>query len=264
MLQQIISIATQAWNIAMKYYKKKYTTTIKWKDEKYTDYLTSADLEIDIFIREKIQKLTPEYDILTEENEHRPKTFNENVRIIDPIDGTKWFVEETDGFSIMIGLATNGIPTLWVIYYPSLDILLYAQKWEGAFCVSNWNTIRCSMSTKQKLKDATMYYFEGTNEKEEKDIMQLKNLIDMQAFNGSNHIHDLVLWKCEAAWWGRSSAPWWHRDLCAPSVIVSEAWWMYVNHHGDYINFKNLEKHNWRFAASNQMIFDKIGEIIFS
>jgi len=45
--------------------------------------------------------------------------------LVDPIDGTKDFIRGEDGYSVMIGLVCDGVPTVGVVYQPVIDRLFY-------------------------------------------------------------------------------------------------------------------------------------------
>lgn len=53
------------------------------------------------------------------------------VWLIDPIDGTKDFIRGGDGFAIMIGLAIGGVPTVGVVYQPTIDRLFFGTPRDG-------------------------------------------------------------------------------------------------------------------------------------
>jgi 3'(2'), 5'-bisphosphate nucleotidase len=46
--------------------------------------------------------------------------------LVDPLDGTKEFIQRNGEFTVNIALIENGIPVLGVIYAPALDLLYYA------------------------------------------------------------------------------------------------------------------------------------------
>lgn len=96
--------------------------------------VTKADLASDKYIRSVLSKAFPEYGILSEETEDNLERLNkEFVWIIDPIDGTKDFVNRDDEFAINIALARNGKPVLGLIAVPAKDIVYYAFENGGAF-----------------------------------------------------------------------------------------------------------------------------------
>ena len=53
--------------------------------------------------------------------------------IVDPLDGTSDFIDETGDFVVQIGLAVRGEPWLGVVYQPVGDRLFYAARGQGAY-----------------------------------------------------------------------------------------------------------------------------------
>src|SRR3989344_4537653 len=85
------------------------------------DFVTAADLAVDKFLKENLNKAFHEIPILSEE------TFDGNFEkykkkellfIIDPLDGTSNFSRGDDNFCISVGLAERGEPLLGVIFSP--------------------------------------------------------------------------------------------------------------------------------------------------
>src|SRR5882672_1303565 len=66
--------------------------------------VTNADHEADRIIREGLRKAFPDHAILTEESVMDGLADSEYVWVVDPLDGTKAYVNGTSGFSVMIGL----------------------------------------------------------------------------------------------------------------------------------------------------------------
>jgi 3'(2'), 5'-bisphosphate nucleotidase len=56
---------------------------------------------------------------------------------VDPLDGTKEFINRNGEFTVNIALLENGRPVLGVVYAPCLDELYWAASEEGAFVVNN-------------------------------------------------------------------------------------------------------------------------------
>lgn len=53
--------------------------------------------------------------------------------LVDPLDGTKEFIQRNGEFTVNIALIDGGIPVLGVIYAPALDLLYYAGQGLGAW-----------------------------------------------------------------------------------------------------------------------------------
>ena len=123
MVKKIINIAKEAGKIILKYYSKDLEASIK--DKIPYNFVTKADIESDKYIRQRLQKEFPGDYMLSEENKNIPPKYSGRVWMIDPLDGTKDFVNKGSGFSVMIGLCDNGKPILGAVYAPDKDLLYY-------------------------------------------------------------------------------------------------------------------------------------------
>lgn len=81
--------------------------------------VTEADLAADHIIRERLQSLWPDIPVISEESiAYRDKDFSRYF-LVDPLDGTREFINHTGEFSINIALIENGRAIMGVIYAPS-------------------------------------------------------------------------------------------------------------------------------------------------
>lgn len=87
--------------------------------------LTSADLAANEILRSTLPAIDPEAGWLSEENEDRPETRldQERLWIVDPIDGTREFVDGSGEYSISAGLAINGRPDLGGVALPGENLI---------------------------------------------------------------------------------------------------------------------------------------------
>ncbi|MCF7815905.1 MAG: 3'(2'),5'-bisphosphate nucleotidase CysQ [Candidatus Pacebacteria bacterium] len=141
LLDIAIAAAKHAGDEIIKLYA---TTTHETKDD--GSPVTVADMRSNEILTDHLSKTN--ITILSEESEGIATPYPEQMWIIDPLDGTKDFLEKTGDFSVMIGLLENGRPTLGVVYVPVHDILYYATKGSGAFLLSKEVTTRLSISDK--------------------------------------------------------------------------------------------------------------------
>jgi len=75
------------------------------------------------------------YPIITEET---PCSYDKRKNwkkhwLVDPLDGTKDFLDKNDEFTINIALIENGNPILGVVFAPALDLLYSAQNNKGSY-----------------------------------------------------------------------------------------------------------------------------------
>tara|TARA_Y100000590_G_scaffold331382_1_gene376528 strand:- start:197 stop:613 length:417 start_codon:yes stop_codon:yes gene_type:complete len=123
---QISNIAIEAGTIAMGYYKSDIT--IDKKDD--NSPVTKADLAANDFILKQLKKIDNTIPILSEETliewTERKKWIT--YWLVDPLDGTKEFINKNDEFTVNISLIENNIPVVGIIYAPALSSLYIAKK----------------------------------------------------------------------------------------------------------------------------------------
>lgn len=83
--------------------------------------ITQADLAAHNIIVNTLSKLTPEISIISEESEDKKLPDGEFFWLVDPLDGTKEFINKNGEFTVNIALIQNGMPILGVVYAPALD-----------------------------------------------------------------------------------------------------------------------------------------------
>jgi len=89
--------------------------------------VTNGDLEVDKLLREKIIQITPNIPLISEET----VKFNNNNKyknfwLVDPIDGTKEYINNKDEFTLNASLIINLEPAIGVIYAPAKKRLFYS------------------------------------------------------------------------------------------------------------------------------------------
>ncbi len=59
--------------------------------------------------------------------------------LIDPLDGTKEFIDRNGEFTVNIALIQNGVPVIGVVYAPVSQLCFWGERARGAFCVNITN-----------------------------------------------------------------------------------------------------------------------------
>jgi myo-inositol-1(or 4)-monophosphatase len=96
--------------------------------------VTEADLAADRLLRSQLLEARPGYGWLSEETADSPERLSrQRVWVVDPIDGTRSFIDGRAEFAICVGLAEDGAGVLGVVYNPATDELHHAARGEGAF-----------------------------------------------------------------------------------------------------------------------------------
>ena len=124
--------------IILKYYKNLSSKHINTKSSD-DDYVSIADKESEIYIVKNLIGFLNINQYIGEEtsytNKDDYKSFEKNALywVIDPIDGTKNYINGKNEFCSMISLVFNSIPIASFVYYPLKNLLVYAFKGFGAY-----------------------------------------------------------------------------------------------------------------------------------
>jgi len=131
-LALMVTAAKAAGEIALKFQTEGFE---RLEDKSSGDpFLTEADLAIDKTLREGLRAARPDYGWLSEETESDSSYLSaKRSFVVDPIDGTREFVERTGEFAISIGLIEDGKPVAGVIYNPMKPHLISGCVGEGVF-----------------------------------------------------------------------------------------------------------------------------------
>lgn len=97
--------------------------------------LTAADLAAHHVITAALQNLTPDLPVLSEESADVPWQTRQSWQrywLVDPLDGTKEFINRNGEFTVNIALIDKGVPVLGVVYVPTLELLYCGAQGLGA------------------------------------------------------------------------------------------------------------------------------------
>lgn len=104
----------------------------KW-DKKPGDPVSEADLAVDALLKERLCGARPDYAWLSEETEDDPARLDARcVWIVDPIDGTRSFLQGRPEFTVVGALVTDGAPVLGVVFNPATGDFFEAVRGGGA------------------------------------------------------------------------------------------------------------------------------------
>ncbi|MCK4553562.1 inositol monophosphatase [Candidatus Parcubacteria bacterium] len=142
------------------------------------DVSTDLDKQTEQLIVTAIQKKFPSHNIIREEGDNIDNQ-SDYTWIIDPIDGTKYFVNGIKFFTTSIGLWHKNKPVMGVIYNPGTKDCYWAEKNKGAFL----NNKKLRVSQRNKLSEAIIsieLYKIDQQTQQQKNILykRLQNIIN--------------------------------------------------------------------------------------
>lgn len=87
--------------------------------------VTLADEAADAIISAGLRKAFPDLLLVTEEQAATHETQGQTFLIVDPLDGTKEFIQRRGDFTVNIALVENGTPTRGVVYAPARNRMFF-------------------------------------------------------------------------------------------------------------------------------------------
>jgi len=130
-LKLIVAAVRVAGDIARKAYN---TNASKVWDKTEGHPVTDADIAVNDYLYETLTAARPGYGWLSEEtkDDHSrhacPRTF-----VVDPIDGTRAFIDRSPNFAVSVAVIENGQSIAGALYNPLTDELFEAYLGGGAF-----------------------------------------------------------------------------------------------------------------------------------
>ncbi len=141
LLHEVVAIARAAGRAILQVYASSFAVS----EKEDRSPLTEADLRSQDIIGAGLRRIAPEIPLLSEEAEQTP--FSERSRwdwlwVVDPLDGTKEFIQRNGEFTVNIALVHDHRPVLGVVHAPVLQRDYYAAEGYGALRVDGDGGIR--------------------------------------------------------------------------------------------------------------------------
>lgn len=129
-LPLLIDAARMAGRVATSFVGK---TAQRWDKPDGAGPVTEADLAVNDLLLSTLRRARPDYGWLSEESDDdSDRLSRDRVFIVDPIDGTRSFVEGSQTWAHSIAVAEQGRVTAAVVYLPMRDKLYAAALGQGA------------------------------------------------------------------------------------------------------------------------------------
>ncbi len=132
LLPEVIALARDAGRAILEVYASSFT--VSEKDDRSP--LTEADLRSEQLILAGLRRIAPEIPVLSEETGQVPWAQRRSwsrLWVVDPLDGTREFVQRNGEFTVNIALVQDHRPVLGVVHAPALGRDYYASEGAGSF-----------------------------------------------------------------------------------------------------------------------------------
>ncbi|MBG98204.1 inositol monophosphatase [bacterium] len=220
---------------------KKSFRTLEEKDisaKEGFDLVTKVDQDSELFLKEGLYQIDEKAGFLGEESGKQDSLDSDKIWIVDPIDGTRNFVQGLPFFSISVALASKDLKKIYLgaIYDVVHDEMFIAEKGMGSYLKQGGKSIQMQVSEKKELEGSMIAT--GFPHKE-KDRIKLFSKQFEALFNKSGGIRrmgsaalDLAYTACGRfdCFWEGGLSVW---DIAAGVLIVDEAGGKVSDFHGE-------------------------------
>ncbi|WP_114287566.1 inositol monophosphatase family protein [Candidatus Halocynthiibacter alkanivorans] len=221
--------ARAAGDIAKPYWRADPQT---WDKGDGAGPVSEADLAVNRMLHAELQQARPGYGWLSEESEDsRERLEKDRVFIIDPIDGTRAFLNGDSHWSHSLAIAEQGQVIAAAVYLPVLDRLYLAARGSGA----TLNGEKISVSARREIDGAT--------------VLAAKRVLEPAFWPGGippveRHFRPSLAYRLSLVAQGRFDAmlvmrDTWEWDVAAGSLLVQEAGGEVTDSRGNTLRFNN-------------------------
>ncbi|PIT89340.1 MAG: 3'(2'),5'-bisphosphate nucleotidase CysQ [Candidatus Levybacteria bacterium CG10_big_fil_rev_8_21_14_0_10_36_7] len=222
----------------LKYYQNDYSDNIKQKGEP----VTKADIESNKVILSQLLELN--IPVVSEESsDDGSRLESEKVWIVDPLDGTRDFIQKTDEFSVMIALVKKNIPVIGIVYQPVFKRLYVSCKNLGAYVFEEGEWKRLRVSHTATLDKARAVMSKMHLEKKEKDFLK-KLGINSVVQKGSTGLKIGEIAKGSADIYFTFTDKMKQWDTAAGFSIITEAGGKITNIYGSSLKYNTVRLHH--------------------
>ncbi len=277
MLDELLALARSvgwgAADILRRYYRGEFELDIQ---KAHSDPVTAADLAANQYILERLQQTLGEdekFGYLSEE------TFQPGVTpypqpyvwIIDPLDGTRDFIQKTGEYAVHIALTQAGRPILSVVVWPEQEILYYATLNGGTYAEHRSGEVRrlrvkeCGLLVQSDRPEDMRLVISRSHRDERFDALLKRLPQTQQTFVGSVGCKIATILEHRAELYlslTTKSAPkdW---DLAAPELILTEAGGRFTHFDLTPIEYNRADVAQWGgFLASMGQGHDALCQLI--
>ena len=223
-MQVATELARAAGAILLAHYHGPFQVEQKINALQEMEEVTAADREANDLIVRRLALEFPDDGILAEESKDTERRLEKDrVWLIDPMDGTKNFIQRDGDFAVQIGLAVNGESVLGLVYQPARDILYRALRGAGSWIESKGQKAgRMSVSARTKAHDMVLASSRSHRSPRMERVVSTFGFKN-EVRRGSVGVKIGLITEQQADLYLHLSPSTKQWDTCAPQIILEEA-----------------------------------------
>jgi 3'(2'), 5'-bisphosphate nucleotidase len=213
--------------------------------------VTQADRDANAAVLDILAGAFPADAILSEETEDSgARLTSRRVWIVDPLDGTKDFVNRSGEFSVHVGFADGGTAVVGAVYQPITRVMYAASAGHGAWRVIDDERTRVHVVPNAQLSALRIGTSRAYPSEALVRFLDAHGITDRIAMGASTKLVAIAAGELDAVInLGAGECEW---DSCAPDVIIREAGGAYTDGDGAPFRYNQPDPmHHRGSLASN-------------
>lgn len=236
--------------------------------EQEFEYAQKADgslvSEADVISNEVIKAILIDsnknkYGFMSEETDDDLSRFDhDRVWVLDPLDGSKHFIDMTDDFTIQLALLVKNELELAVVYAPAHDVMFFAKKGEGAYMISgDSDPVKISVSD---IKDLTKSRLLVSESRRQEEVRNIGSSLGIEIVPVGSGLKYCLIGRGDGEIVMNLSGEQREWDVAAPALILQEAGGFVCDKEGNPLiwNKENTKMNNGIIGINNRVNLDKI------
>jgi 3'(2'), 5'-bisphosphate nucleotidase len=249
-IEDLIELIKRVMAVSLDFYDHSQYNT-KFKTDKSP--VTDADHFISDLIKVGLQDIAPGVTIISEEDDQtnlQSLLQADHIWLVDPIDGTKSFINKNGNFTINIGLLNKGIPVFGIIAEPLLNEIYFTDAANKAIRIRN--NIREHISTNHLERDGFNVVVSRTYARNQDD--HVLNTLPILTKTGISSSYKFCMVADGRADFYSHLGPTYAWDTVAGHALVRAAGGTVVDRKRKLFSYKRLNIDNPPFLAFNQLV----------
>ena len=262
LIENIIDVSLEAGSSIMDIYENDLEIDIQTKSD--ASLVTKADMISHSIIKKRLKEITPEIPIISEEdskiNFSERSAWND-YWLIDPMDGTKEFINRNGEFTVNIALINNNSPVFGVIHVPTEGNTYWGTEETGSYLLkSNYESTKLGVT--QDIRSPVRIVCSRSHPSKELNTV-LKKIKDYETIHIGSSLKFCLVASGKADCYPRlgPTSEW---DTAAGEIIARSAGAIVVNLDNEALKYNSKEGYiNPSFlVANNHTIKERILSIV--
>lgn len=235
-------LAVDAGRIIMEVYASEFAVVNKAGG---AGPVTEADKRANELIVTGLSAAFPGDAIIAEETAERPDVAGRRCWFVDPLDGTREFVDRNGMFAVHIGLAVAGAPVAGVVYAPASEKLYWGAEGEGAVLEHRGHSQHLRVEPVREVKDIRLVVSRSHKSKKTEVIRRELGIANVREI-GSVGLKAAAIAEGSADLYLHPSTKSSRWDSCAPEAVLRGAGAVLVDFAGNPYPYDGVEIDNLR------------------